>query len=380
MPAPTKAELQLELTRLRRRLAALERRAERAESALRAGEAREGALARQVQESLEQQTATAEVLKVISRSTFDLQPVLDTLIENATRLCGARRGAILRREGDAYHGVAFYNVSPDLIEFIRRHPITPGRHSVTARVALERRTIHIADLQADPEYRYALRDIDPIRTELGVPMFRGDEILGVIILYQLEVQPFTDKQIELVVTFADQAVIAIENVRLFNELQARNRDLTEALEQQTATSDILRVISSYPTDLQPVLDTIAESAARVCGAHDATVCSWTGTASVGLRTTGPFRMSSGGLDMPLSRGRSGGAPSSIAGRPGPRPPQDEDFPEGRELARQIGYQTHSRCRSARGRRDRRRARSGGSRSIRSATSRSRCSRRSPTRR
>jgi GAF domain-containing protein len=223
---------------------------------------------RELTESLEQQTATGEVLKVISRSTFDLQTVLDTLIENAARLCGARRGVILRRDGDSYHGVAFYNTSPELVDFIRRHPVTPGRHSITARVALERRSIHVADLQADPEYRYALQDVDPIRTELGVPMFRGDDLLGVIILYKLEVQPFSDKQIELVTTFADQAVIAIENVRLFQELQARNRQLTEALDQQTATSEILRVISSSPTNLQPVLDAVAESAARVCGATD----------------------------------------------------------------------------------------------------------------
>jgi two-component system, NtrC family, sensor kinase len=167
----------------------------------------------------------------------------------------------MRREGDSYHGAAYYNVSSELIDFIKRHPITPGRHSITGRVALERRTIHVADLQADPEYRYVLRDTDPIGTELGVPMFRGDDIVGVIILHKLEVQPFTAKQIELVETFADQAVIAIENVRLFNETR-------EALEQQTATSEILRAISSSPADLQPVLDAVAERAARLCSADD----------------------------------------------------------------------------------------------------------------
>jgi two-component system NtrC family sensor kinase len=135
-------------------------------------------LLNELRESLQQQTATAEVLKVISRSTFDLQTVLDALIETAVRLCEARRGVIFRRDGDTYHGIAFYNASPEPIDFVRGH-------TITARVALERRTIHVADLQADPEYRYALRDIDPIRTELGVPMFRGDDIVGVVILYKL---------------------------------------------------------------------------------------------------------------------------------------------------------------------------------------------------
>ena len=211
-------------------------------------------------EALEQQTATADVLKVISRSQFDLQLVLDNLIETATSLCGAKRGVIFRRDGDLYRAAAFYNATPELIEFVKSHPITPGRHTITARVALERRVIHVADLQEDAEYTYALRDTEPIRTELGVPMFRGDDLVGVFILYKLKVDPFTEKQIELVTTFADQAVIAIENARLLNELR-------QSLEQQTATSEVLQVISSSPGDLRPVFASALENATRICDAN-----------------------------------------------------------------------------------------------------------------
>jgi len=221
----------------------------------------------ELDDALRRETATSDVLKIISRSTFDLQMVLNNLIETAATLCEAHRGVIFRRDGDTYHGVAFYNASEELIDFVRSHPVTPGRHTITARVALDRRTVHVADLQADPEYKYALRDVEAIRTELGVPMFRGDDILGVFILYKLEVQPFTDKQIEFVTTFAAQAVIAIENARLLHELRQRTTELTESLEQQTATANVLRVISTSSTDIQPVLDTIVRTAGELCASE-----------------------------------------------------------------------------------------------------------------
>ena len=224
-----------------------------------------------VTESLEQQTATAEILKAISRSTFDLQPVFDTMAENAVRLCEAERAFIFQFDGALLRAAASYNVGTEVREFVYRNPIALGRHSISARAALERRTVHIPDVRADPDYAYAARDVDLIRTMLAVPMLKGEDLFGTITIYRLEVKPFTDKQISLVETFADQAVIAIENVRLFKELETRNRDLTEALEQQTATAEILRVISQSPTDVQPVFQTILDSAKRLLGAFSAMV-------------------------------------------------------------------------------------------------------------
>ena len=218
-------------------------------------------------ESLQQQTATADVLKVISRSAFDLQTVLDTLTESAARLSDAEMSAITRQIGTAFYHVTNYNFPPDWIDFTKTVSLEPGRGSVVGRVLLESKSVQVPDVLNDPEYTY----LEPARkagyrTFLGVPLLREGKPIGVITLGRKTVAPFTEKQIELVSTFADQAVIAIENVRLFEELQKRTEELSESLEQQTATSEVLSVISSSPGELQPVFDTMLAKATELCEA------------------------------------------------------------------------------------------------------------------
>jgi len=228
--------------------------------------ARQTATSRELSEAQEQQTATADVLKVISRSKFELQPVLDALVESATRLCEAENSFIFLRDGEVYRLAANHGFSPQFEQYVKEHPVPPGRETLAGRVALGAGVVHIPDVLADPEFTWhESQRLGGFRAMLGVPLLRDGSCVGVIALTRATPRPFTTKQIELVATFADQAVIAIENVRLFDEAQARNRELTEALEQQTATSEILRVISSSPPDLQPVFDVIVTNAVRLCG-------------------------------------------------------------------------------------------------------------------
>jgi two-component system, NtrC family, sensor kinase len=223
-------------------------------------------LERKLSDAHRREGATAEVLKAISRSTFNLQEVLDRLIESAVQLTGAETGLIIRQDGEVYRAAAIYGASPEFVEVAKQNPIPQGRQSATGRAVLERRIIHIHDVFDDPEYTWVGREAAGVRTILAVPMLREEIVVGVIGCGRREVRPFTAKQIELVQTFADQAVIAIENTRLFEEVQAKTRDLSEALEHQTATSEVLQVINRSPGDLRPVFGAILDKATRLCQA------------------------------------------------------------------------------------------------------------------
>ena len=239
-------------------------------------------LRRELNEALEQQTATSEVLKVISSSPGELQPVFQVMLENATHLCEAHFGAIVRFDGELFHPIAELNTPPRLSEFLReRGSFTPQPGSVLEQVIQTKAVVQIEDDAARPTPG-APAKFGGARSTLGVPMLKDDKLVGAFVIYRTEVRPFTDKQMEFVSNFAAQAVIAIENARLLNELQQRTDDLTNLLENQTATSEVLKVISRSTFELQPILDTVVEAASRLCNAEVAGIATRNGDVYQGI--------------------------------------------------------------------------------------------------
>ena len=297
-------------------------------------------------ELLEQQTATSEVLSVISSSPGELGPVFQTMLENAVRICEAKFGFMNRYDGDTWKVAAVHGAALAYTDYLQQAGYQrPGPETVVARIARTNQIVHIADLAASQGYTerdpvvVAAVELGNVRTLLGVPMLKEDELIGAILLYRQEVLPFTDKQIELVENFAAQAVIAIENTRLLNELRKRTDDLTESLEQRTATSEVLRVISSSPTNVQPVLDTIVRTAVSLCNSYDAVILLREGEHLRIAAHHGPMALDFEWL--PLGRDFVSGR-TVIDGAPVHVPDfmaAGAEFPRGREVAKRLKQRT-----------------------------------------
>ena len=297
----------------------------------------------QVTEALDQQTATSEILRVISSSPTDVQPVFDAIVGSAVRLCEARYGAVFSFDGQLVHLVAHHNFADEWLEDIRKeYPMHPTRTRISGRSILSGSVVQIPDVTLDPDYGSPHATRRGFRSLLGVPILRSGAPIGSIVIYRPEAGPFPRKQIELLETFAAQAVIAIENVRLFQELEARNLELTESLEQQTATAEILRVISSSPSDLQPIMDAVAENAARLCEASDTTILRLDGNVLRIVASYGSISSTPAAEGIPVNRG-------SVTGRavvdrktihvPDLAAVSEAEFPEGRAYQRLVGHRT-----------------------------------------
>ena len=305
-------------------------------------EARAARLASELSESLEQQTATSEVLRVISSSQGELEPVFQATLEKAVRICEAKFGNVYRWDGDALSLVASHNTPLSLIENRRRAPFRPSRKTPFGRVISEQKTVHVVDAAAEEAYIerspsiVAAVELGGIRTYVAVPMLKGDQLIGIVSIFRQEVAPFTDKQVSLLENFATQAVIAIENARLLGELR-------QSLELQTATADVLRVISSSPSDLRPVFNALAENAARLCQGFDVYiqlregdlvryVAHYGGTipSSVAVGGTRPLTR-----DLVIGRAMLESKLIHLLDAQA----ETEEFPEGSAIARRTGYRT-----------------------------------------
>ena len=301
----------------------------------------------ELSESLEQQTATADVLQVISSSPGDLQPVFESMLNNALRICEAQFGNMLLFDGKGLVPAEMHNSPAVFSDMFKSGPLIPGPNTALGRVIAGKQVVHIADVMAGDAYveRDPLRIITVeslrARTLLAVPMLKERELIGIITIYRQEVRSFTDKQIALVSNFASQAVIAIENTRLLKELRQRTGDLSESLEQQTAISDILRAMSSSPGDVKPVFASVAEHAARICEAQIVDVLIVEGDTLHYAAEFGEFGRILRGETAPLNR-------DSVMGRSicDKQPVHvidlqsaDHDFPLGREFALALGHRT-----------------------------------------
>jgi len=299
-------------------------------------------LQRALSEALEERTATREILRAISSSPTNVEPVFDTILQAAVRLCRAAFGAIYRYDGELVEFAGSHNLPDDLVaQFRRQFPARPHRGLLAMRAIMDGAVIHVGDLDQDPEFRnQQFTHAAGIRSMVAVPLRREDLTIGAIAVGGAEVGRFADTLVDLLKTFADQAVIAIQNVRLFKELEACNQDLTEALEQQTATAEILRVISNSPTDLQPVLDAMAERAARLCAAYDAVILQLDGEVLRRVAHHGPIAAPPA-LALPATPDTVGGR-TVLDRRPihvADLQVETKEFPVGSAAARQLGFRT-----------------------------------------
>ena len=295
-------------------------------------------LLNELRESLQQQTATADVLKVISRSAFDLQAVLDALVETVANLCDTDRAVLTRKQGDQYYRAALHGYPAEVIAEMKGVPVDLEAGTIVARALRSCAAVHVTDVNADPDYPGTpAQTLGGARTVLSVPLIRESQPIGAITVSRTRVQPFTEKQIDLIKTFADQAAIAIENARLFEEVQAKTRDLTEALTYQTGSGNILSVIASSPTDVGPVLKAIVESACELCEAHDAIMFLKDGDDLHPSAHHGPIPMDS--AKLPIGRNSASGR-AFLDQKPvhvhDYLSSDGDDFPVGRERARREG--------------------------------------------